>query len=126
MSNLSYNITAAIFNGIRETPEGGTFHVGGRTLPTRGYYVGGAVKPLVNPRPAHVLELVETAPSDYVGYWRDSSTGEYHIDAVDHVYTLEGAFRLGSLRKEIAVWDIENEREIRIKYPTPVAVPALV
>lgn len=79
-------------------PDGGTISTAGLPLPTSGYWVGGA----------------PIGSTNWLGYWRDSETGLYHLDGVDHFNTLGWATLKGRDRKEIAIWDIANGREIRL------------
>lgn len=113
-SNLPMNITRSIFNGIRNGQTGGTFDVTGKIVPTEGYIVGGVVPSLINPRPADVLAFIESAPTDYVGYWEDSATGDLYIDAVDIFRTPEAAHRASLLRAEIAYFDMAKGAEVRV------------
>lgn len=113
-TSLPAAITSAIFAAIENGETGGTFNRDGKALPTSGYYVGGAVKPLVNPTRAEVEAFVEIVGADYVGFWEDSETYALYIDAVDHVHTDRAALRLSELRGEIAYWDIRANDEIRV------------
>jgi hypothetical protein len=98
---------------------GGTLPISTLPVPTTGYLVGGA-------RPAvvadsfetlsgqAVIELADTSPTLYVGWWIDSDDGRIYVDAVNW-YSIEGAARaIGKIRGEIAIWDIANESEIRL------------
>lgn len=114
MSNLPMNITRSIFTAIRNGETGGTYSVNGRPTPESGYIVGGVVPSLINPTPAQVLAFIETAPTDYVGFWEDSETLALYIDAVDIVRTPEAAVRLSKLREEIAYFDMANGLEVRV------------
>lgn len=114
MSNLPMNITRSIFTAIRNGETGGTYSVDGKPVPSDGYIVGGVIPSLINPTPAQVLNLIETAPSDYVGFWEDSETLALYVDAVDIVRTPEAAERLSKLRGEIAYWDVKNASEVRV------------
>lgn len=113
-TNLPARITAEIFAAIESGTTGGTFNRDGKSLPTAGYFVGGAVPSLINPTRAQVEEFVTYVGADYVGFWEDSETLALYIDAVDHVHTDAAALRLSELRNEIAYWDIRAQDEIRV------------
>lgn len=114
MSNLPMNITRSIFTAIRNGETGGTYSVDGKPVPSDGYIVGGVIPSLINPTPAQVLNLIETAPSDYVGFWEDSETLALYVDAVDVFRTPEAAHRASLLRNEIAYFDMAKGQEVRV------------
>lgn len=98
--------------------EDGTVRVDGGPLPTTGYYVGGSVPSLVirdksDLRMEDVRTFVAAHSFIYYGVWTDTDTGAVYVDAVDHVLSEREAVKLGVSRAELAVWDIENVREIR-------------
>lgn len=48
------------------------------------------------------------------GGWLDSKTGLFYFDAVTIVTDLEAAKRLGRANGQIAIFDLENLKEIRL------------
>jgi hypothetical protein len=99
--------------------EDGTVSAHNIDLPTTGYYVGGKYPSLTFDYP-HLVDRGEIAwwignnPSPWYGVWVDSDDGKVYIDAVNHVDSQRVALSLGRIRQEIAVWDIENGKEIRV------------
>ncbi len=89
-------------------------------LPKTGFYVGGVRPSLVI---SNINELdrsdlawfVGGTGSRYFGVWTDTEDGKIYFDAVTHVDNFHDAFMLGSERGEIAIWDIENSEEVRVK-----------
>lgn len=114
LSTLPMDITRSIYAAINNGETGGTYSVDGKAVPTAGYIVGGVVPSLINPTPAQIKDFVETAPTDYVGFWEDSATLALYVDAVDIVRTPEAAERLSKLRGEIAYFDVANGSEVRV------------
>jgi hypothetical protein len=112
--SLASKITDSIFTALANGNTGGTYSLDGTAVPNSGYFVGGAVPSLINPTRAQVLEFVETAGADYVGFWEDSETLALYIDAVDHTDSEAFARRLSEVRGEIAYWDVAKGDEIRI------------
>jgi hypothetical protein len=101
---------AKIANG--ET--GGTFAVNGNSVPNHGYFIGGAVPSLINPTRDQMIDFVEVAGADYVGFWEDSETLALYVDAVDWTPNEAAARRLCELRGEIAYWDVSKGDEVRV------------
>lgn len=93
---------------------GGTFSVDGKIVPDHGYFVGGAVPSLIDPTRQQMIDFIETAGADYVGFWEDSADGKIYIDAVDHTDSEAFARRLAILRGEIAYWDANKGEEVRV------------
>jgi len=91
------------------------------SLPTDGYYVGGKIPSLVfnNIHEIDRGELAWWLGSNtfvrYYGVWTDQEDGKIYFDGVTHMGTLAGAAALARRRKEIAVWDILNEDEVRVE-----------
>lgn len=112
--SLASKIVDSMFDKIANGTSGGTFSLDGRPVPDSGYFVGGAVPSLINPTRAQVIDFVETAGSDYVGFWEDSETLALYIDAVDHTESEPFARRLSILRGEIAYWDAAKGAEVRV------------
>lgn len=112
--SLPTTITDEIFSKINNGETGGTFSVDGKIVPDYGYFVGGAVPSLINPTREQVIDFVETAGADYVGFWEDSETLALYIDAVDWTDSEPYARRLAILRGEIAYWDASKGEEVRV------------
>ena len=117
-----------IIEKIFANPEGGTAPLHRDTLPTTGYYVGGAVSPLILSDPLEftpdarwdvqvfVNYLREYVACQYVGWWSDSETGKVWIDATTWHTDEFTAGKVARERREIAIYDIHNDRELRIAY----------
>jgi hypothetical protein len=52
--------------------------------------------------------------NDTVGFWLDKNTGTLYIDAVVICPTLAEAMNLGAANGELAIWDADLGREIRL------------
>ena len=50
----------------------------------------------------------------YIGIWTDSATGKIHLDVSDWIEPLFEAEAIGVLRRQIAIWDCRNGKEIRL------------
>lgn len=107
--------------------DGGTVPLNGLPLPSMGYYVGGSVPSLimeaadVDSRGQHVATLqsvinfVSRAGTPYVGVWRDHETNKIYFDAVNWFADGSTAMAVAFARSEIAVWDIANGTELRVR-----------
>jgi hypothetical protein len=104
--SLPTNIVDSMLAKIADGVTGGTYAVDGSAVPTDGYFVGGAVPSLINPTREQMIDFVETAGADYVGFWEDSETLALYVDAVDWTPSEAFARRLSILRGEIAFWDV--------------------
>lgn len=115
-----------IVEQIFASPEGGTASLTGKELPTTGYFVGGLVSPLILDETSDAAEardeiegfvayLAESTDAEYVGWWADEETGKVWVDGTDWYSTEVRAAGIGRQRHEIAVYDIANERELRLK-----------
>lgn len=116
-----------IVEQIFASPEGGTASLTGKELPTTGYFVGGLVSPLIlgngpdfTPDAKWDVEtfiayLAESTDAEYVGWWTDEETGKVWVDGTDWYSSEVRAAGIGRQRHEIAVYDIANERELRLK-----------
>lgn len=118
------NITEQII----ASPEGGTVSLTGGPVPESGYFVGGMVSPLVL-EPEELLlstghEMIDTfvtylldrVSADYLGWWTDEETGKLWVDATSWHETEWEAGRVGRQRREIAIYDAANQRELRLTY----------
>jgi len=68
----------------------------------------------------YVVALVPAFPDDQIptykkfGVWTDTESGKVYVDFVEHVIGREDAIKRAREREEIAIWDLFNEREIRV------------
>lgn len=111
---LGTKIVDSMLAKIADGVTGGTYSVDGHDVPDHGYFVGGAVPSLINPTRAQMIDFVETAGADYVGFWEDSETLALYVDAVDWTPSESYARRLSELRSEIAFWDVKRAQEVRL------------
>jgi hypothetical protein len=112
--SLPTNIADAMLAKIKNGETGGTFAVDGSAVPNYGFFVGGAVPSLINPTREQMIDFIETAGADYVGFWEDSETLALYVDAVDWTDSEAFARRLSILRNEIAYWDASKGEEVRV------------
>lgn len=64
----------------------------------------------------NVLQYAQTHPEiSAFGGWLDSETGKYYIDAVCIIEDLATALELAKENKQLAIFDLDNMREIRVK-----------
>lgn len=117
-------IILEIFNHIADGRDG-TLDTLGYDLPLTGYFVGGRGEALVfestedanrSASLRKIGEFVEGTEARYVGWWTDSETGKVYVDGTDWFASEYAAGRSARERKEIAFWDIERERELRVAY----------
>ena len=54
-------------------------------------------------------------PGAHIGGWHDAETGRFVLDVSFPVESVHDAVRLGVLGDQDAIWDVENEAEIRLK-----------
>lgn len=115
------NIVEQIF----ASPEGGTASLNGGKLPVYGYFVGGLVSPLIldgtsdaagarDEIEAFVAYLAESTDAGYAGWWTDEETGKVYVNGVDWYGSEMRAADIGHQRREIAVYDIADQRELRL------------
>ena len=62
------------------------------------------------------IELAVTFKNVNVGGWTDTATGEKYIDISTSFNNLEKAIKFARTTKQIAIWDLIAEKEIRIDY----------
>ncbi len=61
-------------------------------------------------------ELFEDEEEDVMlGVWKDENSDLYHIDVTNHIGGRIEAIQLAKERKQLAIWDIANNCEIRIR-----------
>ncbi len=93
------------------------------SVPSYGYMVGGAGPVLVLRDSLGVDEsrfLVESYLSHvriqghgFVGWWTDRETGKFYLDCSTWHESVTDADRASTERKEIAFYDLGNDREMR-------------
>lgn len=114
--------TLQIFNSIVDGRDG-TVDTMGYDLPGDGYFVGGAVTPLVfdsaadanTPEALHrIRQFVTDCPARFIGWWKDTETGKIYIDGTSWGRALGPSMWLAVERGEIAFWDVANAREVRV------------
>lgn len=112
---------------IIASPEGGTVSLTGDPVPGSGYFVGGMVSPLILDERgtladereaigAFVQHLLGRVGADYLGWWTDEETGKLWVDATSWHETEFEAGRVGRQRREIAIYDVANQHELRLAY----------
>lgn len=120
------HIMGRLWSGLRDGADGGTFAIDGGPAPVSGYMVGGVATELViepeddnaerYAKLSHwVGNVTRKHPDHYVGFWRDSATGKVHVDVSERVTLRSYALELAESRNEIAVWDLDNSEEIRVR-----------
>jgi len=88
--------------------------------PTRGFMVGGAAKGLIFPSISEVIiPRVETwieenklKTKQFYGVWVDN--GKVYFDVSDNIQNRDSAIKIGKSRKEKAIWDLNNNMEIKL------------
>lgn len=53
-------------------------------------------------------------PLHFFGVWTDKETGKIHFDLSEQCAREEFALELAQLEGQIAIWDVENKKEIRL------------
>lgn len=120
------HIMGRLWSGLRDGADGGTISMEMGPAPTSGYMVGGVTAELtIEPDDTRadwydklsrwVGDVTEKHHGHYVGFWRDSETGRVHIDVSERVTLRSYAMELAEARNEIAVWDLYNSEEIRVR-----------
>ena len=110
-------ICTALVAVAAQNPDGFTYNIQEGKLQTTGVAV--ARKETQNSFGAEGLEnvvrfaLANNVPC--VGGWRDSNTGLYYFDATEICDTREEAIQRGKENEQLAVFDISECEEIRIK-----------
>lgn len=110
-----------IIRSIKSSPQGGTIDLMPYPLPSYGYFVGGAVQPLVLDSAEQLtypalVEFGESSGSRFLGWWTDEETGKFYLDAVDWHANQDTAARVARGRQEVAFHDIAHDRTLRLAY----------
>lgn len=113
-----------IIRSIIDKPEGGTWGTLSRHLPDYGYFVGGAGEAFVAESASEMRQdrfrtWLDKVTTPFVGWWTDSETGKLYVDAVTWYEDEYPAAAAGLARGEIAIYDIQRQRDLRL-----VHVPA--
>lgn len=93
---------------IRNLPDGTYVQYGNSYLPIKpetGYWVGAGV---------YSLDDIELDGTTIFGLWTDQWTNTQYIDRVVYADDLDYAIELGKSHEELAIWDITNNKEIRL------------
>lgn len=101
---------------------GASISLTSETVPSTGYMVGGAFpETVVRTCTYQTIERfirehldVLALPDYFLGLWDDSETGKTHLDVSQYFYDEAPAILTGRCRNEISIWDIANNREIRL------------
>ena len=99
---------------------GGTWSMDGSPVPESGYVVSDPRYTLVLGPGVDMESIVPhwiAALPDvrYVGVWTDDATGAVHVDVNDIISDLDAAVGIARERREIAIWDLTRNEEIRIR-----------
>jgi hypothetical protein len=122
----AYSLALALYD-MAIHGEDGTVPAGDeKGLPTHGYFVGGLFPSLVFDGAGEVDrgELawwIGNNDAEFYGVWVDTETGKIYFDGVSHFYSELVSVTIARARGEIAIWDIHNKAEIRLK-ETPEGV----
>lgn len=106
---------------VPSAPQGGTVPLTSLPMPTTGYFVGGATASLIyasldDVNWPEVNLFVESAHTSYVGWWVDGSTGKVYFDQVNWYQNKWTALSIARVRGELAVWWIDQQMEISVRY----------
>ncbi|QMP84457.1 putative DNA endonuclease VII [Streptomyces phage Dagobah] len=118
------NTTARVRHCIDNAPAGGTVALDGvLSLPTHGYFVGGAGPLLVFQSEDMLREswgIVESFVSSmtvhghrYIGWWTDPETEKVYLDCTTWHPDMYQADRHAMRRGEIAFYDVEGRTDIK-------------
>lgn len=97
-------------------PEGFTINSKDMTPETAGYCVALAEtqNSFNNEGLARVYEVIRSGRANAVGGWLDSESGLYYYDAVVVLQDREKAVELGRLNNQLAIFDLNNMKEVRL------------
>lgn len=131
LANVPYNSSREAARILLENRDGFTLirDVNVSLDKDTGYLVGAATRndSLVLPGDADdhqaaglIARWVDAQPrplggaAQYIGIWTDSDTGKMHLDVSDWWELRVEAEAVGIVRKQIAIWDCKNSKEIRL------------
>jgi len=82
----------------------------------QGYYcsITNNVTPYITLRQINTVIKQAKKKRAYIGYWKDSSSGLEYLDVTVHSRTLERAVEIARTYNQLAIWDIANNKEIRV------------
>lgn len=115
MKTLENNVQT-LFSTILSSPDGFTASLDGSEVPTSGYVVAlaetqGSFGVTGFLHAANVAKEKQC----YLGGWLDAESGLYYFDAVRIFPDLGEALDAGRAQDQIAIWNIEESKEIRLK-----------
>lgn len=64
---------------------------------------------------AWIKDNLNETKDTYFGGWKDSESGKVYFDLSVNVFDQKKAIDLGNAKDQIAIWDVANQTEIRIK-----------
>ncbi|WP_372472627.1 hypothetical protein AB4865_07340 [Capnocytophaga sp. ARDL2] len=99
----------------KENKDGFTISLIGSEIPKKGFVV--ALKETQNCfNDKGLKKVIEVASktTNLVGGWLDKSENKFYYDAVMIVEDLENAKKLGKENKQLAIFNLETETEIRL------------
>lgn len=111
-----------IVKAINDDMTGGTVRLVavGYPLPEDGYFIGGAVPPLViepddlgADNIGQIEEFIGGLKTPFLGWWTDEDDNQLYLDGVTWTADYDVAEALCRDRGEIAFWDIARKREFR-------------
>lgn len=102
-----------------ENPNGFTLDTDGRLYQeAKGYAVGLTVDSFTNV--ADALDTLARLQEQYgfrnlyLGYWRDEETQVEYVDVTMITLSFEMAMRIGARQQQIAIWDFQFGRAVRL------------
>jgi hypothetical protein len=117
-------ISELVMSGIKNAG-GASVSWSAKPAPSTGFMVGGLVSEeivkvdeflrdnVVGFIWLHLNNLTETN-NRYVGAWVNTDTGNVHLDISERWTTYSEAMQAARMRGELAVWDLQYEKEIRL------------
>ena len=107
------NSVTQISNLLISNPYGFTLNLNTRKLVSKGF----AIADLNTQNNTNIDKAIKYCKNNdiaCVGGWIDYETNKTYIDAVHIVNDIETAIKLGRINKQIAIYDITNDKEIRL------------
>jgi hypothetical protein len=116
---MSIKLAMELYFSAKEWGGGSFWRSGDPILNKEGYVVGGFV-PSLELRPGNVIDdvekIAEWLDNNYsvsYGSWVDD--GVYYFDAIDIYNSLDVALEVARENKQLAIWSLSNESEIRLE-----------